>query len=202
MNDSFTTEKELLERMQGGDQAAFKEIFYRYKDKLLSYCFRFTKSEAIAEEIVDDVLVKIWTGREHIDPTLSFNSYLYTITRNYSLNFLKKAATNTILKEKLFQYFEKSHCQPEEEVMYHDIKNIAERAIASLPPQRQRIYQMSREQAMSYEEIANRLGISKFTVKNQLAKALKTIRNYLHTHAEMNICILYVLLIISFKKFF
>lgn len=202
MHDSFTTEKELLERMRSGDQAAFKEIFYRYKDKLLSYCFRFTKSEAIAEEIVDDVLVKIWTAREHIDPNLSFNSYLYTIARNDSLNFLKKAATNTAIKEKLFQYVEQCHCQPEEEVIYNDIKNIAAQAIAGLPPQRQQIYQMSREQAMSYEEIADRLGISKFTVKNQLAKALKAIRNYLHTHAEMNICLLYILLITSFKNFF
>lgn len=198
MVNNATPEKELVQRIKSGDQAAFKEIFFRYKDKLLSYCFRFTKSEAIAEEIVDDVLVKIWTTREDIDLDRSFNSYLYTIARNYNLNFLKKAATNKALKENLFHYFEKYHCHPEDALIYNDLENIAEKAIAALPPQRRLIYQMSRKQAMTHEEIADNLGISRFTVKNQLVKALKTIRTYLSAHTEMNICLIYALLKIYF----
>ncbi len=193
MIDSFTPEKKLIEKVKSGDQSAFKEIFYRYKDKLLSYCLRFTKSETIAEEIVHDVLIKIWTEREKIDLTLSFNSYLYIITRNYSLNFLKKAATNASLQQKLAYYLEKNRWQPEDDLVYHDLENIAERAIDLLPPQRRLIYKMSRKQAMTHEEIADRLGISKFTVKNQIVKALKFIRNYLNTHTEISICLIYSL---------
>lgn len=196
MEKNLTSEKELVKRLKNSDQSAFREIFYRYKDKLLSYCFRYTKSEAIAEEIIDDVLVKIWTNREYINPDLSFNNYLYTITRNHSLNFLKKAASNASLRENLFYYFEQCHCRPEDQLIYNDLTHIAEEAIASLPPQRRLIYQMSRKQAMSYEEIANHLGISKYTVKNQLVKALKSIRIYLSTHTEMDICLIYALLII------
>lgn len=191
MINSLTPEKELVKKVKVGDQAAFKEIFYRYKDKLLSYCFRFTKSEAIAEEIVHDVLIKIWTGREQIDPDLSFNSYLYTITRNYSLNFLKKAATNTSLQQKLVYYFEKSHCQPEDDVIYHDFEEITEQAIALLPPQRRLIYLMSRKQAMSYKEIAHQLDISKFTVKNQMAKSFRFIKDYLSLHTEISFCLVF-----------
>lgn len=190
MIESVTPEKILVERVRAGDESAFREIFYRYKDKLLSYCFRFTKSEEIAEEIVHDVLIKIWTTRQQIDPDRSFNAYLYTIAKNYSLNFLKKAATNASLQSGLFHYFENNHCQPEEEIIYLDLSNITEKAIASLPPQRRLIYQMSRKQAMSYEEISIQLGISKFTVKNQMVKALKFIRNYLQIHAEIGICII------------
>lgn len=194
MENSSTSEKELIKRIKNGDQSAFREIFYRYKDKLLSYCFRYTKSEAIAEEIIDDVLVKIWTQRDNIDPDRSFNNYLYTITRNHSLNFLKKAVTNAALRENLISRFEKRHCEPEDQLVYNDLTSIAEKAIASLSPQRRRIYQMSRKEAMSYEEIANQLGISKFTVKNQIVKALKSIRSYLNTHAEMDFFIIYTVL--------
>jgi RNA polymerase sigma-70 factor (ECF subfamily) len=196
MSNNFTSEKELVEKIIFGDQAAFKEVFYRYKDKLFSYCFRFTKSEAIAEEIVQDVLLKIWTERKRIDPDLSFNSYLYTITRNHALNFLKKAAHDASLKAQLFHYFDQYHCQPEDQLIYNDLAGIAEQAVALLPPRRRLIYEMSREQAMNYEEIASHLGISKYTVKNQLVKALRSIKNYLNTHTEMDICLIYALFII------
>jgi RNA polymerase sigma-70 factor (ECF subfamily) len=196
MNNNFTPEKELVERIVSGDQTAFKEIFYRYKDKLFSYCFRFTKSEEVAEEIVQDVLLKIWTDRKRIDPDLSFSSYLYTITRNYSFNFLKKAAANISLQEKLFYYFDHYHSQPEDQLVFNDLTSIVNKAVALLPPQRRLIYKMSREKAMNYDEIAHHLGISKHTVKNQLVQALKFIRSYLNTHTELNLCLISLLWII------
>lgn len=189
MDTNVTPEKELVEKVIHGDEAAFKVLFYRYKDKLFSYCFRFTKSEAIAEEIVQDVLLKIWTGREQINKELSFNSYLYTITRNYSLNFLKKAAADAALRRKLFYYFDQYNCNPEDDIAYNNLVDIAAKAIDLLPPQRRLIYKMSREQALNHDEIATRLGISKYTVKNQLVQALKTIKNYLSTHTEIDLCL-------------
>lgn len=198
MVDNFTTEKELVQRVICGDQYAFKEIFHRYKDKLFSYCFRFTKSEPIAEEIVQDVLLKIWVDRERINPELSFCSYLYTITKNYSLNFLKKAAADAAMKERLCCYFEEFHCEPETQLIYKDIVRIANEAVALLPPQRRRIYEMSRGQAMNYEEIAICLGISKNTVKNQLVQALKAIRQYLIANTEMGLYLTLLLLVSIF----
>lgn len=196
MNDNFTSEKVLVEKIISGDQSAFKEIFYRYKDKLFSYCYRFTKTETIAEEIVHDVFLKIWTEREQINPDLSFSSYLYTITHNHALNFLKKAAADISLRGKLFYYFEQYHRQPEDQLIYNDLVGIVQQAVALLPPRRRLIYEMSREQAMNDEEIANRLSISKQTVKNQMVKALKFIKGYLKSHGEIDICLIYIILII------
>ncbi len=193
MIDQSTPEKELVERIIEGDEIAFKEIFYRYKNRLFSYCCRFTKSEVQAEEIVQDVLIKIWTNRGQLNPNLSFSSYLYTIIRNHSLNFLKKAASDAALRARLFYYFEHSHCDPEEKLIYNDLSKIAKKAIALLPPRRRQIYEMSRERSMNYEDIADQLGISKNTVKNQLVQARKSIRNYLNTHAEMGFCVMLVL---------
>lgn len=194
MANTSVPEKELVERLISGDEVAFTEIFYCYKDKLLSYCCRFTKSEVMAEEIVQNVLIKIWTNREQINPELSFSSYLYTIARNDSLNFLKKAASDVAFKERLLYYFERSHCEPEEKLIYSELNGIAEKAIALLPPKRRQIYQMRRNFSMNYDDIANYFGISKHTVKNQIVQARKSIKNYLSLHEEIGLCFLFVLL--------
>lgn len=188
-----TPESELVERIKNGDERAFKEIFYRYKDKLFSYCCRFTKSETMAEEIVQDVLLKIWTTRERLNPELSFSNYLYTITRNYSLNFLKKAASDAALRNRLFYHFDETRCEPEETLIYNDLNRIAQKAIALLPPRRRQIYEMSRDNSLNYEDIANQLGVSKNTVRNQLVQARKFIRNYLNSNAELGLCLALIL---------
>ena len=193
MNDNFIPEKVLVEQIVSGDQSAFRTIFCRYKDKLFSYCYRFTKTEATAEEIVHDVFLKIWTERERINPELSFSSYLYKITRNQALNFMRKAAADQSLRDKLRHYFEQYDSQCEDQIIYNDLFAIVQRAVALLPPRRRLIYEMSREQAMKDEEIAHRLRISKQTVKNQMVKALSFIRRYLKSHGEMTICFIYVL---------
>src|SRR5699024_5804600 len=133
MINSSTPEKELVKKLVNGDEMAFKEIFYRYKGRLFSYCCRFTKSEALAEDIVQEVLIKIWTNREQINPERAFSSYLDTITRNHSLNFLKKAASNAALKERLFHDYDKTHCEPESQLVYREWSKIAKKAIALLP---------------------------------------------------------------------
>jgi RNA polymerase sigma-70 factor (ECF subfamily) len=193
MGNSVIQEKELIVGVKSGDEDAFKEIFYHYKNKLFSYCCRFVKSEAIAEEIVQEVLIKIWTTRAQLNPDLSFTNYLYTIARNYSLNFLKKAATDNALKAQLALHSEHKHCEPEDNLIYSEFSAIAQHAITLLPPKRRQIYEMSRDLSMNYEDIAGQLGISKYTVKNQIVQARKSIRNYLNSHAEMELCLLFAL---------
>jgi RNA polymerase sigma-70 factor (ECF subfamily) len=193
MIKNSTPERELVERLIGGDEIAFNEIFYCYKDKLFSYCYRFAKSKVMAEEIVQEVLVKIWTSREKINPELSFSSYLYTIARNHSLNFLKKAASDHAFKERLLYHFERNRHEFEAEMNYNELSRLADRAIASLPPKRRQIFQMSRDSSMNYEDIANYLGISKHTVKNQIVQARKSIRDYLSLHEEIGLFVLFAL---------
>ena len=193
MGENVTQEKALIVGVKSGDEAAFKRIFYRYKDKLFSYCYRFIKSESLAEEIVQEVLIKIWTHREELNPDLSFDSYLYIIARNLSLNYLRKAATDDALKARLIARIDAQHCEPEEQLIFNDFSAIAQHAIAQLPPKRRQIYEMSRDLSMNYEDIAGELGISKYTVKNQIVQARKAIRAYLSSHAEMEFCLLFLL---------
>ena len=193
MKESPSYEEKLVARIVQGDEEAFRVAFYRYKDPLFSYCYRFTKSEALAEEIVHDALLKVWTNRRHLDPTRSFIGYLYAITRNLALNFLKKSASDAALRERVRQRLAPWHNDTEETVYYTDLVQITNTAIGQLPPQQQRIYRMSRDQQMTHEEIAQRLDISRHTVRNHIIKALQTIKNYLRLYTDISLLIVGVL---------
>lgn len=194
MEEGPSYEERLVSRIIQGDEEAFqKTAFYQYKDRLFSYCYRFTKSEEFAEEIVHDALLKVWTDRRHLDPERSFIGYLYTITRNLALNFLKKSASEAALREKVRQGLTHWHNDTEETVFYSDLVQMTNTAIGQLPPQQQRVYRMSRDQQMTHEEIAQRLNISRHTVRNHIIKALRAIKSYLRMHADISFLILYLL---------
>ena len=194
MKNNFSSrETILINRLKKGDSKAFEELFFKYKNKLFSFCFRFTKCEEQAEEIVNDVLLKIWTDKHKIDPSLSFSSFLYKISSNLCINYLKKVASDSNLKRKVYQYLNFSHNDTEESVIYSDLQTQTQMIIDRLPPQRKLIYQLSREQYLSHDEIARKLGISKNTVKNQMIMALKQIKYFLHANAELILLICFFL---------
>lgn len=172
-------------RLITGDEAAFRAIFDLYRDRLFCYCLKFTKSREAAEEIVQDVFIKVWENRQAVNPDLSFKAYLYQITKNLAFNFLKKAAGEVSFKRKVLLYLEVAHNQPEEACILQDYEQLAEKAIQMLPPQRQLIFRMSRREGMSHEEIAAILGISKNTVKVQIVKASKTLRDFFQLHTDI-----------------
>jgi RNA polymerase sigma-70 factor (family 1) len=178
-------ERILVMRLIAGNEAAFRAIFDLYRDRLFCYCLKFTKTREAAEEIVQDVFVKVWENRQAINPDLSFNAYLYQITKNLAFNFLKKAAGEVSFKRKVLLYLEVAHNQPEEDCIFQDYEQLAEQAIQTLPPQRQLIFRMSRRDGMSHEEIADSLGISKNTVKVQIVKASKTLREFFQLHTDI-----------------
>lgn len=183
-------DKPLIKRLVKGDEKAFKKVYDTYYDKLFFYCLQFVKSEELARELLQDVFVKFWSQRKNINPELSLNAYLYKITRNHTLDFLKKVAKDQQLKEELMLSVALAHSQEEDNLTYAEYHTLANQAIQKLPTQRKRIFQLSRQEGMSYEEIATTLGISKNTVKVQMLRALKAIREYLQIHTDLTISII------------
>ncbi len=187
------TNAALIERISQGDKRAFQEMFYAYKDRLFSYCCRFTKSEELAEEIIHDALLKVWDDRHRLDPNQSLIGYLYTITRNLSLNYLKKLAAEEALKQRVRYRTPQFHNDTEAAIDYANLKQLVKVAICQLPRQQQRVYRMSRDQHMTHEEIGQRLGISTNTVKNHVIKALQTIKSHLRVHTDISLFVSYLI---------
>lgn len=178
-------EQEIILKVAKGDHNAFRQVFDRYRDVLYGYSFKLTKSEVLAEEAVQETFMKVWKNRANLNAELSIKAYLYKITQNHVYNGLRNAAYDDKLKAEVFYSRIDSYYSTEDQVIYQDLEAFKETAIANLPARRQLIFQMSRVQHFSHEEIATQLGISQHTVKDQIVKALKSIKKYLQTHADI-----------------
>ena len=175
----------LVENIKANDESSFRVLFDRYQKDVYGYARSLVKIEAQAEEIVQDVFLKVWINKHLLDPRQSFKAFIFTITRNLSFNFLKKAANDRELVSKVFYESQKS-CKPSDYHLHEDeYEKLGLRAINSLPPRCRLIYTMSRNQGKSYKEISNELDISINTVKNQMNKALGNIRGFLSLHGDI-----------------
>lgn len=190
--DSRNSEREIIERVAQGDHRAFRVIFDQYKDALYGYSYKLTRSPALAEEAVQEVFLRFWQNREKLNADLSVKAYLYKITKNHLLNLLRDAAYDQRLKEQLFYSRQHTYYSTEDQLVYRDLETFKDQAIANLPPRMQLIFRMSRTQGLSHQEIAQQLGISQNTVKDQIVKALKAIKEYLRVHTGIAVNVILV----------
>ncbi|MCK0147653.1 RNA polymerase sigma-70 factor [Arenibacter sp. F26102] len=187
---------EKVAALSSGDESAFRWLFDHYHNDILAYSTKLVKQRVQAEEITQDVFVKVWSYREKLNPNLSFKSFLFTITKNFCFNFLKKAAQDRFLAHNVFYESQLSSVSSDNGLAEADLEKLQNGAIAALPPRCRQIYTMSRNHGKSYEEIGSELGISPNTVKNQMSKALSIIRDYLMLHGDI-VLLLSILLIIN-----
>ena len=173
------SESELLALVKEGDESAFEAAYTRFRPLVLRYALRICKSNEAAEEIVQNVMLKMWLGREKLDPELNFKGWIARVSANESFDFLKKLAKEKALSEKVWLQMQAEPASAEDEYVLKDYLKIVEEAVRALPPQQQRVYRLSREQYLTYDQIAEQLNISSNTVRNHMAGALDNIRKYL-----------------------
>lgn len=174
---SSHTEKELLARVAAGDEKAFTQLFYAYHTKLGAYILRLTESFILAEEIVQDIFLKIWLQRENLVSIENFNTYLFVISRNHTFNCLKQVARDEMRKKEWGKDATAQLTIEEGEEV--DYRSQLEKAIAQLPPQQKKIFLLHRQEGLPHLEIANRLGLSLETIKKHMSLALRGIRSFL-----------------------
>ncbi len=169
-------EKYLLGLVSMGNEQAFRRIFDSYRDKLFSYACRITANDELAEELVMDTFLKVWMKRHDLAQIDRFDSYLYTIIRNQAFSAIKRIAHEAAIINELTLVTDTSTRCTEESVVYNNYKAIFYHAVSQLPPQQKRIYKLSRDKGLKYDEIALQLNLSKNTVKAHLKKAVSSLR--------------------------
>ncbi len=167
-------EKAKVEALRNGNHKAFEEIFITYFQRVKLFISGIIKSEVDAEELAQDVFVKLWTNRKTINIEKPFGAYLYVIAKNTAFNFLKHKLIEHSYTNNLPPP-DTTH-SPEEELFAREISLLIEMTVNEMPAQRRRIYILSRKKGMSNSDIALKLGISKKTVENQLSLALHELR--------------------------
>lgn len=163
----------LLSRIAAGDNEAFKTLFEMFYPKVKIFLVKFLRDENTAEDISQDIFVKIWTYREALPDIRSFNTYLYRMTRNAALNHLRGNHSKIDISK--MSVLDDKDIEAEYQTKEKEL--LIRLTVEHMPPQRQRIFKMSREQGLSNDEIALKLGISKKTVENNITLALKDLRD-------------------------
>lgn len=190
MLDTITlNEKLLVKELMVGNEKAFRKLFDAYRNDVYAYSVSLIKTSALAEEIVQDVFLQIWKHRKGLNPDLSFKSYVFTITRNLTLNLISKVANNRKLREEVFYQSQISYSPIEDQIAESDYEHLKNAAICHLSPKRKIIFEMSRNEGKSYQEISEELNISVSTVKGQMSKALTTIRDFMQKHGDVALLI-------------
>ncbi len=171
---------ELISRIRDGEEAAFRVVFDIYSAKLYNFSFRFLKNKEQCQEVVQETFLSFWVNRAKLDAQYPLAPFLYTITRRLTLNSLRKIANSETAINKLWINIQKVSNETEELVMHDDLRRFTEEVLTKLPRQQQLVYRMSRQEDLSYDEIAEELNISRNTVRNHLVAALKTLKTQLH----------------------
>lgn len=171
---------ELLKLLKSGDMSAFDSIYGKYSRRLYSFVFRYVKQRTDTEEIVQEVFIKIWKSRDKINIYSSFESFLFTIAHNATVNLLKKRATEQKYIEhvKSLQHIDETY-ELINEIHYNELKQKFQSLLNELSPRQKEIFQLSREEGLSHKEIAKKLGISVHTVKNHLVTTLAFLKSRL-----------------------
>jgi len=183
--DNLYTNRELLQRVATGDRLAFRQLFDLYKLRLYTFVYQLTSSKADAEEIVQDVFTKLWEVRASLAGVEYPVKYIFTIARNKSLNHLTKIARDRQLLQQLWVNISQFDNTTEELLQAQESQKLIREAINQLSPQRQTIFELSREQGLTHEDIADRLGLSKSRVKNIIVEILKFVKDYLARYSTL-----------------
>jgi RNA polymerase sigma-70 factor (ECF subfamily) len=158
-----------------GDEAAFEQIFRQYHQQLCRYAFTILKDAEAAEEMVQDVFLKIWERKENLEITVSIKSYLYRAVHNSCLNLSDKKKKEVRMDEAPLKIVHPS-ANPAENIQTRELEKAIAAGLNQLPAECRKVFEMSRFGEMKYREIADALGISVKTVENQMGKALRIMR--------------------------
>jgi RNA polymerase sigma-70 factor (ECF subfamily) len=183
-------EKQLLLRITEGEERAFSILVHEYWNTIFSHAFAYLKSVEKAEEITQDIFMRLWKARAGLGKIKNLDNYLFILARNQIFNETRKRITQLYAVD---EKMEALNATPVQQTEFRETYQLLQQGITLLPEKRKKVFIMSRFEGMSNEEIAAALGIHKDTVYQYLVKALSFLKIYLQEHSD-DLIILIILL--------
>lgn len=183
---------ELLLKVAKGDEKAFAQLLKTHYNMVAGYILSITESEALVQEIVQDVFMKIWTNRTSLNNIESFKSYLMVVARNHAFNCLKRIARERKREKTWIGTLQPDQHDVQNESDPVDYSSMIDAAVELLPGQQKKVYLLGYTNRMKHREIALELNIATETVKKHMLLALRFIKN--HIAQVSSIFILFIIL--------
>ncbi|WP_341839036.1 RNA polymerase sigma-70 factor [Chitinophaga caseinilytica] len=169
-------ESTCIQQIAEGDEEAFSRLFYHYGAIIHPVILKIVKDETAAEDVVAEVFLKLWLHRSRLPEVGNLAGYIYRMATNFAINSLKQHKTAPGALQDAYLDLPGQEPSAEDQFTIRELKQSIHKAVETLPEQRRRIYELSREKGLSRQEIAETLQISENTVKNQLRIALRHIQ--------------------------
>jgi len=186
-NTKFQNDIAIIEAWQAGDSDAFEVLYQKYWRKLYVFARRTTPNAEDAQDLIQDVFAQLWMQKEQIDAAVFSESYLFAIVRNKLLDKIRKQYVREEYVQKILQSSSESDFSTQQTILTNDLNNHIHRAVDVLPEKCREVFQLSRFEQLSVDQIAQKLQISPQTVKNQLSKALQVVRFRLREFAILGL---------------
>lgn len=198
LNESRVYEdRQLFARIAEGDELAFREIFRHYGAVIHPYVSKIVKDETMAREIVQEVFLKLWVNRETLTKIETPSAWLFRVASNFSIShFRKQELDKRLLREvKNANGGEEAATNTDtvDELSAKELKALIKTAVDQLPEKRRQIYLLLREDGLSRKEVAEKLGLSENTVRNQLAISMQSIQEHIKKNTGLYIPLFLIL---------
>jgi len=171
-------EKLFIRELKLGNAKAFEALYDYYHARLYGFCLKVTKTKHEAESVVQEVFIAIWENRENIDENRAFGGYIFRIAKNKILNRIK----HNISRQVYLDYLQKENQSQNDlrkDIEFHELKDFLQKTIQDLPEKTRNIFLLSRNEGLTYKEIAQKLDLTENVVDHEIRKSLKHIKEQL-----------------------
>ncbi len=169
----------LIEQLRAGDMDSYEVLFLRYYPLFLQFCRGMVKDTALAQDICQNVFMKIWIHRDRLQPELSMRNYIYVLCKREIIDYFRMSKASMFITLDQLGTPDIPDADPSTPLSMQLLKTRVREALATLPPKRREAFFLSRFRNMSNQEIAMRMGISVRTVEKHIQLALQTFRTHL-----------------------
>ena len=180
----------LLQLVANGNKLAFEQLYEQYEGGIEKYVFFITRSKEVTEEIIQDIFISVWKKKEKLPALTSFRGYLYQIARNRVISYLRSLKARYKIVELDEAVPGSRQADADHRVLYNQYYKMVLDAIELLPGRKREVFNLSLEEDLTLDEMAQRLGLSKSTVKQHLYSATTSIREYLRKHGDITTTLL------------
>jgi RNA polymerase sigma-70 factor (family 1) len=190
--EGLHNESRLVQEMQQGSEEAFATLYHHYSPRLYMNILKLIHDPSLAEEIVQELFTRVWQKRESKGIGENFSGYIYKIGQNLVHDFFRKLQRDQQLMERFQSLVTKHYEHIEEELHQKQSSDILRKAVDQLSPQQKKVYELVKTEGLTYKKAAEIMGISPLTVKEYLAAAKKSIREFLLNNMDITLSLLLI----------
>ncbi|MEN0053806.1 MAG: RNA polymerase sigma-70 factor [Mucilaginibacter sp.] len=195
--NSADNEQFLLQQLIEGNEQSFNKIYELHSREIFRFVIKFVNSVPLAEDLTQEIFIKIWENRHRLENVQSFKAYLFVTARNHTFNRLKEVFKSDVAITEVVKGFIQLRNVTEDDIIDKEYLLFLKRTLNSLPERTKEIFKQCREYGRTYDEVAATLNISRNAVKNHMVHAMKVFRSSVEKELDILVSLL---LFVIFKR--